>query len=268
MMSGPEPDCTDEVTRAWMSLALIVSTVSLMPSAFWHSAVISPLSSTSEAGTKSAQRSQWTVCAWANAGAWPLAKIAAKPPVFAATAPAPDNCKSLRREIRAMVSSPNVCAALRGARACSGRIRWFVRNRSLKGRARAAGCRASLRRDAGDLNDLGPAIELAVHHGQELSRRVVGRLGAELGEAFAQRGRGQHLDQAGMDLLDHRRRHAGRAEPALPNLDVVARDGLADRRHVGQHRGALGRGDRDRTHRAALNLRHDLGHGVERHRHL
>ncbi len=46
-MSAPAPDWIDEVTRAWMSLALIVSTVSLMPSAFWHSAVISPLSRTS-----------------------------------------------------------------------------------------------------------------------------------------------------------------------------------------------------------------------------
>ena len=60
-MSAPVPDWIDEVMRAWISLALMVSTVSLMPSAFWHSDVISPLSSTSEAGTKSAHRSQCTV---------------------------------------------------------------------------------------------------------------------------------------------------------------------------------------------------------------
>ena len=65
MMSGPVPDWIAEVMRAWMSLALIVSTVSLMPSSFWHSLTISPLSSTSEAGTKSAQRSQCIVCIWA-----------------------------------------------------------------------------------------------------------------------------------------------------------------------------------------------------------
>ena len=44
--------------RAWMSLALIVSTVSFMPRSFSHSLTISPLRSTSEAGTKSAQRSR------------------------------------------------------------------------------------------------------------------------------------------------------------------------------------------------------------------
>ena len=64
-MSGPDPDWTEEVIRAWMSLALIVSMVSFMPSAFSHSATISPLSSWSEAGTKSAQRSQWRLVAWA-----------------------------------------------------------------------------------------------------------------------------------------------------------------------------------------------------------
>jgi hypothetical protein len=60
-MSGPVPDWIEEVMRAWMSLALIVSTFSSIPRAFWHSWVISPFSSTSEAGTKSAQRSQCTV---------------------------------------------------------------------------------------------------------------------------------------------------------------------------------------------------------------
>jgi len=34
MMSGPLPDWIDEVTRAWMSLALIVSKRILMPRAF------------------------------------------------------------------------------------------------------------------------------------------------------------------------------------------------------------------------------------------
>src|SRR5215472_8430404 len=50
-----------EVTRAWMSLALMVSTLSFTPSAFSHSAAISLRSSWSEAGTKSFQRSQWSV---------------------------------------------------------------------------------------------------------------------------------------------------------------------------------------------------------------
>src|SRR5262249_43286079 len=82
-----------------MSLALIVSTVSLMPRSFWHCWVIGPFNSTSEAGTKSAHRSQCTVFSWANAGARPLARIAASPPVPAAAALPPDNWTNLRRVI-------------------------------------------------------------------------------------------------------------------------------------------------------------------------
>ena len=54
MMSGPVPDWIAEVIRACTSLPLMVSTLSVMPVALWHSCVIWPLSSTSEAGTKSA----------------------------------------------------------------------------------------------------------------------------------------------------------------------------------------------------------------------
>src|ERR1700749_340337 len=42
MMSGPVPDWIAEVMRAWIPFPPIVSTLSLMPSAFWHSSVISP----------------------------------------------------------------------------------------------------------------------------------------------------------------------------------------------------------------------------------
>ena len=58
MMSAPAPDWIAEVMRDCRSLALTVSTLSVIPSAFLHSCVIGPLSSVSEAGTKSAQRSQ------------------------------------------------------------------------------------------------------------------------------------------------------------------------------------------------------------------
>jgi hypothetical protein len=44
-------------------------------------------------------RSQWTVAAWAKAGALPVARIAAKPPVWAATAPVADSRSSVRRVI-------------------------------------------------------------------------------------------------------------------------------------------------------------------------
>ena len=78
MMSGPVPDWIAEVMRACTSLPLMVSTLSVMPVALWHSCVIWPSSSTSEAGTKSAQPSQWTVVPCANAGARPAARTAAR----------------------------------------------------------------------------------------------------------------------------------------------------------------------------------------------
>ena len=109
-MSGPVPDWIDEVMRAWMSLALMVSTSSLIPVAFWHSSVISPLSSWSEAGTKSAQRSQCMVLVCAKAGARPVARMAARPPVLAAMAPAPDSFRIVRRVMRAMFPPVYCCA--------------------------------------------------------------------------------------------------------------------------------------------------------------
>jgi hypothetical protein len=110
MISGPEPDWIDEVMRAWMSLALMVSTSSLIPVAFWHSSVIWPLSSWSEAGTKSAQRSQCTALACAKAGARPVARMAARPLVLAAMAPAPDSFRIVRRVMRAMFPPVYCCA--------------------------------------------------------------------------------------------------------------------------------------------------------------
>jgi hypothetical protein len=56
MMSGPLPDWIDEVARAGMSLALTVSTFSLMPSAFCTSGANTSRSTLSAAGTKSFQR--------------------------------------------------------------------------------------------------------------------------------------------------------------------------------------------------------------------
>src|SRR6185312_8958082 len=110
MISGPVPDWIDEVMRAWMSLALMVSTSSLIPIAFWHSSVIWPLSSWSEAGTKSTQRSQCKALVCAKAGARPVVRMAATPPVLAATAPAPDSFRIVRRVMRAMFPPAYCCA--------------------------------------------------------------------------------------------------------------------------------------------------------------
>ena len=65
MMSGPLPDWIAEVTRAWMSLALIVSKRILIPSAFSPSGTIFSRRTLSEVGTKSDQRTQWMLVAWA-----------------------------------------------------------------------------------------------------------------------------------------------------------------------------------------------------------
>ena len=65
MTSGPDPDWIEEVVRAWMSLPLIVSRVSLMPSAFSPAGTISFRSNSSDAGMKSFHRNQWIVVACA-----------------------------------------------------------------------------------------------------------------------------------------------------------------------------------------------------------
>src|SRR5882757_1913191 len=115
MISAPVPDWIADVMRDCKSLALTVSSLSVMPVAFLHPCVIRPFSSASEAGTKSVQRSQWMVVSCAKAGARPLARMAARPPVPAATAPEPDSFRSLRRAMRAMISSDYYCVLeLRG----------------------------------------------------------------------------------------------------------------------------------------------------------
>jgi hypothetical protein len=105
MMSAPAPDWIAEVMRDCRSLALTVSSLRLMPVAFLHSYVILPLSKASEAGTKSVHLSQCIDCSCANAGARPLARMAAIPPACAATAPDPDNFRRRRRAMRVMSSS-------------------------------------------------------------------------------------------------------------------------------------------------------------------
>src|SRR5438128_4191526 len=86
MMSGPLPDEIAAVMRAWRSLALIRSRVTSAPRALEASGIC--LSRTSSAaGTKSFQRSRWSLvpCAWA--GACCAARIPSMPTVAAAAAP-------------------------------------------------------------------------------------------------------------------------------------------------------------------------------------
>src|ERR1700730_16990419 len=110
MIYAPVPDWIAEVIRDCKSLALTVSSLSVMPVAFLHSCVIGPLSSTSEAGTKSAQRSQWTVASCAKAGARPLARMAARPQSAPATALDEDIFRPQGRGMGAIISSRHCCA--------------------------------------------------------------------------------------------------------------------------------------------------------------
>ncbi len=67
--------------RGCKSLPLTVSYLSLMPSAFSASGPSFLRINSSQAGTKSFQRSQCTSLCCAKAGALPVAKMAAMPPV-------------------------------------------------------------------------------------------------------------------------------------------------------------------------------------------
>ena len=60
-MSAPLPDETAAVMRGWMSLALMVSTVTSAPSAFPASTACF-LRASSAAGTKSTQRTTCNFC--------------------------------------------------------------------------------------------------------------------------------------------------------------------------------------------------------------
>jgi hypothetical protein len=106
-MSGPLFDWIADVMRACTPSPLIVSISRLIPSAFWQSSLILPLSSWSETGTKSTNFSQCSVVPWAKTGARPLARIPARPPVVAVIAPAPESFNKWRRLIRGMaIPSP------------------------------------------------------------------------------------------------------------------------------------------------------------------
>src|SRR5262249_57496436 len=59
-----------------------------------------------EGGRKGFRGRQWRVVACANAGARLDARIAAMPPVFAASAPPPESLRKLRRLTRAMEVLP------------------------------------------------------------------------------------------------------------------------------------------------------------------
>src|SRR5579863_5098351 len=104
-MSGPVFAWIAEVMRACTPSPLIVSTSRLMPSAFWQSSLILLFNRASDAGTKSTNLSQCSVVPWAKAGARPLARMPARPPVPAATAPAPDSLSTRRRSIRCILKS-------------------------------------------------------------------------------------------------------------------------------------------------------------------
>ena len=71
-------------------------------------------------------------------------------------------------------------------------------------------------------------------------------------------------DLAGfLDLADHLLRYAGAHADAEPRGGVEARDGVGDRRNLGEERGALERGDAERRDGVAAHLPDDRGRVVE-----
>src|SRR5215467_5552092 len=98
MMSGPEADWMAAVMRACRSLALMVSTVTLvlvceLYSAHWRRSSASP------SGMKSTHCSRWISAPWAKAGARREARMPSSPEVTARPAVAP-----LRKVRRSMVA--------------------------------------------------------------------------------------------------------------------------------------------------------------------
>src|SRR5262245_23313581 len=98
MMSGPEPDWMAAVMRACRSLALMVSTVTLvlvceLYSAHWRRSSASP------SGMKSTHCSRWISAPWAKAGARCEARIPSSPEVTARPAVAP--LRKVRRSMAA-----------------------------------------------------------------------------------------------------------------------------------------------------------------------
>src|SRR5436305_9166698 len=126
MMSGQLCDWIAAVVRGCRSLRPIVSMLTLKPSAFSASASIVLRRISSPAGTKSFHFSQLTVVVWANAGAWPVARMPAMPP-------APEAFRNLRRVTRTMWFLPGAPALISRIHAASVG-RWGQARQSDSGR--------------------------------------------------------------------------------------------------------------------------------------
>jgi hypothetical protein len=70
-------------------------------------------------------------------------------------------------------------------------------------------------------------------------------------------------EEGGLEGAERVLRRAGADEEAGPGLEEIAGHGLGDGGHVGQHVGALARGDGQRPHRALLHLADGGGHDVQ-----
>src|SRR5437867_937817 len=106
MMSGPAPEEMAAVTRAWMSLALMRSRVTLAPKTR-EASVICRLSTSSPAGTKSFQRRRWSVVPWPWACRRPDARIPESPPTAV-------NLMKTRRSRLLAMASPSSLRVVRG----------------------------------------------------------------------------------------------------------------------------------------------------------
>src|SRR5262245_16176184 len=104
MMSGPAPDWMAAVMRGWRSLALMNSKTTSAPRALEASPAWR-LSSTSQAGMKSTQRTMLRRVPWAHAGARRAARMPSIPAAAATPAAAPV-CRKARRLTAGRPSPP------------------------------------------------------------------------------------------------------------------------------------------------------------------
>ncbi len=106
-----------------------------------------------------------------------------------------------------------------------------------------------------------PLRHLVLDLGAELRGRGLHRLGAGLAHGLLHVRIVGHGDQDLGKLADDRLRRLGRRDDAVPGLgDEVRHDRLVHRRHIGEIRAALERGDGERARRARLDLRQGVGH--------
>ena len=112
---------------------------------------------------------------------------------------------------------------------------------------------ASLRRYPGGLDHLVPIRLIVSEKFRELVRRHCRRHAAVFTKSRDDRGFSDGVFECRVEQRHDFGRRVSRCEHAIPDVDVITRHGLGDRRHVGQQRPTLGRSDAERAQRAGAH---------------